>query len=755
LIVPLADKQNFGFQMDLDAELNPEQKAAVLSGDGPLLILAGAGSGKTRVITYRIAHLTGKRDVAPYRILAVTFTNKAAQEMRERVERLSGRDAGVWISTFHSLGAKILRRHADLVGYNRDFIIYDGDDSLRLGIDVLRQLRLDPDRRQAERLLRKIEAAKHRLRGPGQGGLQDRLEKSFYTRYQDRLRAANAFDFADLIFQTHRLFANHPEVLGDYRDRFKYVLVDEFQDTDRAQYGLLRLLCPADANLCVVGDDDQSIYMWRDADVGHILGFKRDYPTARVIRLERNYRSTPEILEAASKVISANRRRHVKKLWTEGERGDPVGVRLLDNEHAEAEQVARRISSAAGDGQDMNRVAIFYRVNAQSRALEDALRLYGIPYRIVGGTRFFDRREIRDLVAYLRLVQNPQSDVDAWRIINVPARGIGKLTRERLRDFAARENLPLIEAIGSGPLDFLRKSERESVLGFKRLISELRDRARDLPASEIIALVIERSAYLETLEHEEALAALGRRENIDELVGAARDFSEMSGDSTLGSFLEHVALVTAVDLADSESEAVSLMTLHAAKGLEFDMVFMVGLEEGLLPHYRVLRPDEEDQAGGGVEEERRLCYVGMTRARKVLQLSCVRARTIFGRCEENPPSRFLDQLIEPAFTEPAKIELAASGCGEYRQQEHAEIDLDDSDEIVVDYDSQYDQCTVEDVCEQKRPVLDEWVGHLVRHASFGRGLVRDVGHSRLGLKLLIDFEDVGPKTVLARYVKPI
>ncbi len=730
--------------MDLDRDLNPEQKAAVLHGDGPLLILAGAGSGKTRAITYRIAHLIGKRDVAPHRILAVTFTNKAAGEMRERVEGLSGRNAGVWISTFHSLGARILRRHADLIGRSRDFVIYDEDDSRRLGIDVLRELRLDPERRRAERLLRKIESAKHRLKGPGQSDLPDRLERNFYARYQDRLQATNAFDFADLIFQTHRLFAEQPEVLRDYRERFRYVLVDEFQDTDRAQYGLLRLVCKADANLCVVGDDDQSIYMWRDADVGHILGFKRDYPTAKVIRLERNYRSTPEILEAASKVISANSRRHVKKLWTEGESGAPVDVKLLDNEHAEAEQVARRIYTADADGQNLNRVAVFYRVNAQSRAMEDALRLYGIPYRIVGGTRFFDRREIRDLVAYLRLVQNPLSDVDAWRIINVPARGIGKLTRERLQDFATRKNLTLLDAIGSGPMDFLRKSKREKVLGFKNLISELRDEARDLPASEIIGLVIERSAYLETLEHEDALTALGRRENIEELVGAARDFSDMSGDGSLVSFLDHVALVTAVDLADAGSEAISLMTLHAAKGLEFDMVFMVGLEEGLLPHYRVLRPEEEeDQVSGGVEEERRLCYVGMTRARKMLQMSCVQSRTIFGRSEENPPSRFLDQLVEQS----------TSRQREKTMTDHAEICLDDGDGIVVDYDAQYDQSAVDN--GRPRQILDEWIGLGVQHSIFGRGLVRDVGHSRLGLKLLIDFEDVGPKTVLARYVKPV
>ncbi|MBW1872470.1 MAG: UvrD-helicase domain-containing protein, partial [Deltaproteobacteria bacterium] len=576
--------------MDLDRDLNPEQKQAVLHGQGPLLILAGAGSGKTRVITYRIAHLIRERDVSHHEILAVTFTNKAAGEMKERVAGLVDDFKIPWISTFHSLGARILRRHADLLGWQKDFIIYDADDSKRLGLTVMHELNLDPQIHKVDRLLRLVEGAKHRIKGPGQGGLKDRQAANFYIRYQQKLQQANAFDFSDLIFQLNRLWSSYRDVLDDYKNRFSYVLVDEFQDTDRAQYGLLRMLCGRRANLCVVGDDDQSIYMWRDADVSNILGFKRDYPEAAVVKLERNYRSTANILEAAAKVIAHNTKRHEKKLWTESGPGEEIKIEFLQDERDEAEEVVRCIQAASRAGQNLDQLAIFYRMNAQSRALEEALRLYGVPYLIVGGTRFFDRKEIRDLMAYLRLIYNPKSDLDLLRAINVPARGIGKVTKEYLQQKALQADSCIFEILTCEKLAGLRKAQRQKVLGFAELIGKLRQAAKKLDAAGLISRILEDSGYASALMADDDLTAQGRHENLKELVTAATDYAELSGDSSLSTFLEHVALVTAVDLAGADSEAVSLMTLHAAKGLEFDWVFMVGLEEGLLPHYRVLQP---------------------------------------------------------------------------------------------------------------------------------------------------------------------
>ncbi len=731
--------------MDLEEELNPEQREAVVHRDGPLLILAGAGSGKTRVITYRIAHLIQERGVDPYRILAVTFTNKAAGEMRERVERLVGGARGLWISTFHALGARVLRRHADLLGYGRDFVIYDEDDVKRLGRGVLQELDLDPELYRVEKMLRAVEQAKHRLKGPGEGGVQRREEANFYGLYQRRLRQANAFDFADLIFQTHRLWERHPPVLEGYRNRFEQVLVDEFQDTDRAQYGLLKMLCGSDANICVVGDDDQSIYMWRDADVSHILGFERDYPGARVVKLERNYRSTANILAAASRVIARNRNRHEKTLWTEDEPGLPVQFDYLSDEREEADWVARSILEAGRGSGGPGRMAVFYRMNAQSRALEEAFRLYGLPYVIVGGTRFFDRKEVRDLVAYLRLVTNPKSDLDLLRIINVPARGIGKLTRERLQAAANRADRSIWESLAAGGLDDLRKAEREKVLGFKELIESLRNESKSRGSEEIIELCIQRSGYLKALEKEGSEASLARQENLRELVTAAVEFSSLTGDNTLEGFLQHVALVTDVDMAESGVEAVSLMTLHAAKGLEFDWVFLVGLEEGMLPHYRSLAVDADGRrTPGGVEEERRLCYVGMTRARRRLFLSCARSRSIFGRVERNPPSRFLDDVPGVGVGELERERVSTTDL--------VDFDLDDSDDLVIDYSDEYSQVPA----GSSRPEGPlEWVGREVEHASFGRGRVSDAGISSRGIKLVIDFDSVGRKVVYSSYVQTV
>jgi DNA helicase-2/ATP-dependent DNA helicase PcrA len=743
--------------MNLEKELNSRQREAVLHGEGPLLILAGAGSGKTRVITFRISHLIRERGVPPFRVLAVTFTNKAAGEMRERVERLVGVSKGLWISTFHAFGARVLRRHAELLGYGRDFVIYDGDDAKRLGQAVLRELDLDPELYRVEKMLRAVERAKHRLKDPGEGVMQRREEGDFYGRYQKRLQKANAFDFADLIFQTHRLWERHPPVLREYRERFRHVLVDEFQDTDRAQYGLLKMLCGPDANICVVGDDDQSTYMWRDADVSHILGFERDYPGARVVKLERNYRSSANILAAASRVIARNRNRHEKTLWTEDEPGMPVQFMCLEDEREEADWVARTILETGKLRREtggLGQVAVFYRMNAQSRSLEESFRLYGLPYVVVGGTRFFDRKEIRDLVAYLRLIANPKSDLDLLRIVNVPARGIGKLTRARLHAAATRADCSIWEHLASGGLDDLRKAEREKVRGFKELIEILRKESGDRDPEEIIEICIQRTGYAQALEKEGTQASMARQENLRELVTAAMEFSSMTGDRTLQGFLQHVSLVTDVDLTETRAEAVSLMTLHAAKGLEFDWVFLVGLEEGMLPHYRALEVDEDGhRTRGGVEEERRLCYVGMTRARQCLFLSCARSRSIFGRTERNPPSRFLEDVPGIGYREPLKNDggkLRARDRG--RGVDLLDVDLDEGDGVVVDYSDEYSQIPA-GYSRPAGPV--EWAGREVEHASFGRGVVTEARSSSRGVKLVIDFDSVGRKVVYSNYVRVV
>jgi DNA helicase-2/ATP-dependent DNA helicase PcrA len=729
--------------MDLEADLNPEQRVAVLHGDGPLLILAGAGSGKTRVITYRIAQLIQSRGLSPRQILAVTFTNKAAGEMHDRLEQLIGNTAGLWVLTFHAFGARLLRRHAELLGYDRNFVIYDENDSRRLGRECLRELRLDPELFPVERMLGRVELAKRRLKAPGEGGIDPGPAAAFYALYQKRLMQADACDFADLIFQAQRLLSQHPAVLTHYRERFGQVLVDEYQDTDPAQYQLLRLLCPDNANLCVVGDDDQSIYQWRGADVHHILRFERDYPMAQVVKLERNYRSSANILEAAHAVIARNPHRHEKKLWTERARGARIDCAELEDERAEGDWVARQIRASAGDGQRTNQIAIFYRVNAQSRAIEESLQIYGIPYVVVGGVRFFDRMEIRDLIAYLRLLQNKNSDVDLLRVLNVPPRGIGDTTRGRLQESALAQGCALYDAIDPALVAKLRKPEREKVLKFKELLEGMRASfqafEQGMSAVSAIEMVITQSGYAAALEREGSDEAEGRLENLRELSSAAIEFARTRGDSSVAGFLEHIALITDIDEAESGAEAITLMTLHSAKGLEFEEVFMVGFEDGLLPHRRSIYAEDGEVDPDWLDEERRLCYVGITRARERLHLSLVQSRMIFGRSEHNQPSRFLDDI-------PSQL-LARQSLSRHKeiiqQRRIAPTGryLDTSDEFSQVANTQAD--------DQRR-----WIGQYVVHATFGRGKVRDaVRYKEDDFKLVVDFNHEGRKTVLASYVK--
>ena len=737
--------------MDLERDLNPEQLSAVVHGDGPLLILAGAGSGKTRVITHRIAHLIRERGVAPWQILAVTFTNKAAGEMRERIEALVGPAAGLWALTFHAFGARLLRRYADYHSRGRDFSIYDADDSKRLGRLVLERLDADRELNKPETLLAAVERCKRQLRPDDRTGLKG-VERAFYALYNKLLRQADAFDFADLLLQPNRLLDRHPEVLAELRGRFQYVLVDEFQDTDAAQFALLRKLCPPAANLCVVGDDDQSIYRWRGAEVGNILDFAQHYPDCTEVKLERNYRSSASILRAAGDLIAHNPRRHEKRLWTEAPPGAPVSLLVGRDERDEARQVAAAAAAAVErDGLSLSEVAVFYRTNAQSRALEEGVRLYGLPYRVVGGVRFFERAEIRDLVAYLRLAVNPASDVDLLRVLNTPPRGLGRQTRQRLVALAEQHDCPIAEVLTPGRLGGLRATERKRALAFRALLDELADCAAGRPAAEVVGLLIERSGYAAALERQGDLEAEGRLENLRELVTAAEDFARGTEDESLGGFLEHVALLTDIDQAAERSGALTLMTLHAAKGLEFDRVFITGLEEGLLPHRRALDDDPSGgRSDGGVAEERRLFYVGMTRARQQLVLCQARSRSLAGGHGIATPSRFLREV-------PGLLGAGAERSGELIEPGGFDLDDEDDifgdggpdgDELVVDYGDEYSQ-----VAGAGDP--NAWHGRWVEHATFGRGRVRSVEASPRGAKLVVVFESIGPKSVMADYVRPL
>ncbi|MCX8117127.1 MAG: UvrD-helicase domain-containing protein, partial [Desulfobacterota bacterium] len=637
--------------MSLLNDLNPAQRKAVLETEGPLLVLAGAGSGKTRVLTYRIAYLLQEKGVSPQNILAVTFTNKAAEEMRERVEALLGKAAkGIWISTFHSACARILRQHIDRLGFDRNFVIYDEEDQQRHLKEVMKALELDfkifPPRAMQARIDRlKNEGIPPEEFRPSPFNVFEKRLALVYEHYQEDLRRNNGVDFGDLLLFVRLLFRKHPDLLNTYQQRFGYVMVDEFQDTNLIQYQLIRTLVEPHQNLCVVGDDDQSIYRWRGAEVGNILNFEKDYPQAKVITLEQNYRSTGHILQAANQMVRENRLRKEKVLWTENPDGDLLTLYVAEDEADEAAFVVRKIAdhverrfSETGE-KPYRDIAVFYRINAQSRAIEEELIKHHIPYTIVGGMKFYERKEIKDILAYLKLVANPADAVSLKRILNQPPRGIGEKTIERISAFASERDLPLFEGMKEAVKgDWLSAGLRERIGGFVRLIEDLRQQAGVVPPSQLTLDLLSKTGYLERLREEGTEVALSRMENIDELIQVMMDLEGKEEDVTLETFLDRVSLVSEADLYEDRGNHVSLMTLHCAKGLEFPIVFMVGMEEGLLPHAR--RGEERED----LEEERRLCYVGITRAKKKVYLSRAERRYTFGTGRANPPSRFLDEL---------------------------------------------------------------------------------------------------------------
>lgn len=630
--------------------LNPEQQNAVKATDGPLLLMAGAGSGKTRVLTHRIAYLIVEKRVNPYNILAITFTNKAAREMRERIGKMMGGAAEeIWISTFHSMCVRILRRDIDRMGFNRNFTILDTGDQQSVVKGILKDKNLDPKKYDPRAILGAISSAKNELIDPEEyaktaGGYFEQTVSDVYTEYQKRLRKNQALDFDDLIMMTIQLFQRVPEVLEYYQRKFQYIHVDEYQDTNRAQYMLVKFLANRFKNLCVVGDSDQSIYRWRGADIANILSFEKDYPDAKVILLEQNYRSTKRILLAANKVIENNVTRKAKNLWTENPEGNKLVYYRADSEQGEAQFVTGKIKELTREGKyKLSDVAILYRTNAQSRVMEEVLLKSNIEYSIVGGTKFYDRKEIRDMLAYLRLIANNDDDISLQRIINVPKRGIGSSSVDKMANFAAMHDISIFEALDSVELLGLSPKITKGAREFRDLIKNYTQMQEFLSVTELVEDILDKSGYREMLKAEKSIEAQSRLENLDELLSVTKNFEEVNEDKSLVAFLTDLALVADIDSLDEDGEktdSITLMTLHSAKGLEFPVVFLIGLEEGVFPHSRSLMEEAE------MEEERRLAYVGITRAEQTLFLTNAQMRTLFGRTSMNPASRFIREIPE-------------------------------------------------------------------------------------------------------------
>jgi DNA helicase-2/ATP-dependent DNA helicase PcrA len=717
-------------------DLNPPQREAVLAPEGPILILAGAGSGKTRVLTYRIAHLLAEGHARAEEMLAVTFTNKAAREMRERIGTLLHGDAGFpWVSTFHAACARILRQEASALGYDRNFSILDDSDTMALIRRVLEDARL-ADSPAPETMRARIDQAKNEGLLPIQvaeaaASPRDRIIAQVYQLYQDRLRELNALDFGDLLLQTHRLFDTNPDALARWRRRSGHLLVDEYQDTNHVQYLLVRALSAQTGNLCVVGDEDQSIYRWRGADIRNILDFERDFANARIVKLEQNYRSTKTILAAAGAVIEHNLERKPKRLWTENPAGEMVTYCTSLTEREEADYVAREIAKLIDEGLKPADIVVFYRVNAQSRVLEEALVRRRVPYQIVGGFRFYDYREIKDLIAYLRVIANPADALSLERMVGTPPRGIGAKTIEVLREVAAHEGINLFEALG--------RIETQSSVALRiakqagSLYSWIRDlaaRAGTLSVRAILEEIIAASsfeAYLAGLEDADA-----RRQNVAELLAAANAFDAEAQSAGLGDFLERVALVNDSDQIATVGGRVALMTLHTSKGLEYPAVFITGMEEGLFPHARSQDDDRE------IEEERRLCYVGMTRARRLLYLTNALSRELYGNRQDGSPSRFLREIDRALIN---RIEPERRSPGVLRQPSR-EPYVDYSDSQVPEDDDNHDFCAV---------------GRQVQHATFGRGVVRRREGRGDAAKVWIAFERGGLKLLVLKFanLKPV
>ena len=739
--------------MSIYDTLNPPQREAVAQTEGPVLILAGAGSGKTRVLTHRIAYLMDEKGVNPWNILAITFTNKAAQEMRERVDKLVGFGSeSIWVSTFHSACVRILRRHIDNLGYDTNFTIYDTDDQKYLMKDVCRKMNIDTKIYKERSLLAQISHAKDELLTPDDmemkaaGDYNMKKVASVYREYQAALRKNNALDFDDLIVKTVELFEKCGAVLEYYQERFKYIMVDEYQDTNTAQFKFISLLAQRYQNLCVVGDDDQSIYKFRGANIGNILGFEHVFPDARVIRLEQNYRSTRNILNAANQVIANNTERKAKTLWTENEEGSKVHFRQFLNAYEEAEYVAGEIGKLKRNGLGNYRdCAILYRTNAQSRIFEEKFIAANIPYKLVGGVNFYARKEIKDLLCYLKTINNARDDLAVQRIINVPKRGIGATTLGRVQDYADNMGISLYEALRVAEEVPSIGRSLSKIDGFVTFIQMLKSKADVMTVEEILQEVIDSTGYVAELEAEDTEESRARIENIDELISKTVAYQEameeQNQSATLSGFLEEVALVADIDTVDPDQDYVLLMTLHSAKGLEFPKVFMVGMEDGIFPSHMTISYGDD----GEMEEERRLCYVGITRAMKDLTLTCAQQRMIRGETQYNRVSRFVREipreLVDLGHTiqeKKPKVEELIPTPAKYSKMK----------EILQGRNYKPREFKV-----TKANSLDYEVGDTVRHIKFGVGIVKEIVEGGRDYEVTVEFDKVGVKKMFASFAK--
>ncbi|UEX90788.1 DNA helicase PcrA [Staphylococcus ratti] len=714
--------------------MNTEQSEAVRTTEGPLLIMAGAGSGKTRVLTHRIAYLLDEKDVSPYNILAITFTNKAAKEMKMRVQALVGEEAEViWMSTFHSMCVRILRRDADRIGIERNFTIIDPTDQKSVIKDVLKRENIDPKRYEPRMFIGAISNLKNELKTP-----QDALASAndyftqmvakVYEGYQMQLVRNQALDFDDLIMTTIKLFERVPEVLDYYQNKFQYIHVDEYQDTNKAQYTLVNLMAQKFKNLCVVGDSDQSIYGWRGADIQNILSFEEDYPNAKTIFLEQNYRSTKTILNAANEVIRNNTERKPKGLWTANDQGEKIKYYEAFSERDECEYVVREIFKQQKKGRKLKDIAVLYRTNAQSRVLEETFLKSNLPYVMVGGQKFYDRKEIKDVLSYLRLIANSSDDISLQRVINVPKRGIGPSSVDKIASYAASNNISMFEALAEVDFIGLSKKVTQAASEFYQLMNHLMKEQEFLEISDIVEEVLVKTGYREMLEREQTLEARSRLENIDEFMSVPKDYEKNTPieEQSLINFLTDLSLVADVDEANLE-DGVTLMTMHSAKGLEYPVVFIIGLEESIFPHIRAIKSDGDHE----MEEERRISYVAITRAEEELYLTHASSRTLYGRSQSNPRSRFLNEIPDDLLELPERQKPTSIG----RQRQAPKRGF--SQRTVVN---------------QKQPSTSEWkVGDKVTHKSWGEGMVSNVSEKNGSVELDIIFKSQGPKRLLAQF----
>ena len=747
--------------MSIYDKLNEPQREAVYHTDGPLLILAGAGSGKTRVLTHRIAYLIGERGVNAWNILAITFTNKAAEEMRQRVDNLVGFGAeSVWVSTFHSACVRILRRFIDRLGYENHFTIYDTDDQKTLIKEVCRKVDVDTKVFKERSLLSAISSAKNEMILPDEfelnaGGDFAKMKiAKVYREYEAQMKANNALDFDDLLVKTVQLLQTQPDVLESYQERFRYIMVDEYQDTNTVQFQLVSLLAGKYKNLCVVGDDDQSIYKFRGANIRNILDFEHEFPDAKVIKLEQNYRSTGNILNAANSVIANNRGRKEKSLWTENGEGELIRLRQFDTAFDEADFIGEDIKSAVRQGGSYNDSAVLYRTNAQSRLLEEKFIAMNIPYKIVGGVNFYARREIKDLLAYLKTIDNGRDDVAVRRIINVPKRGIGLTTINRIQESATERGIGFYEALLAPGLIAGVGRSATKLDSFAALIEYFKTLAEEMSITDLLQEVIEKTGYIESLENEDKEEAKTRKENIDELISKAATYEESCQDkdekATLSGFLEEVALVADIDSLDEDKEHVVLMTLHSAKGLEFPRVYLAGMEDGLFPGYMSINAGDREE----LEEERRLCYVGITRAQSELTMTCARRRMVRGETQYNKMSRFLKEVPLELISTGNKF--SGNGKSLTDHADHEEPERKTDYQMARQAFKTKAFAAVQQGKSFGKPAggkLEYGVGDRVRHIKFGEGTVLSIVEGGRDYEVTVNFDGPGTKKMFAAFAK--